>query len=50
MKWRAIFVAGGLFLFSGLLTLTMAGSPSRMGAEVNYEALAQKLVTQTANY
>jgi len=49
MKAKSMFVVVGVFLVTGLLAIPIAECSQQKGTGVDYEALAQKLVTQCAN-
>ena len=49
MKAQSVFVGVGVFLVAALLVIPAAECSQQKGTSVDYEALAQKLVTQCAN-
>jgi leucyl aminopeptidase (aminopeptidase T) len=49
MKAKSVFVGVGVFLVAALLVIPAAECSQQKGTSVDYEALAQKLVTQCAN-
>ncbi len=49
MKKTSIYVTSGAALVLGLLAVAIAGYSPQKGTSVDYEDLAQKLVTQSAN-
>lgn len=49
MKTKSMFAPVGVALTAGLLAISIAGSAPKEGTDVDYEALAQRLVNQCAN-
>ena len=49
MKAQSVFVGVGVFLVAALLVIPAAECSQQKGTSVDYEALAQKLVSQCAN-
>lgn len=49
MKAQSVFVGVGVFLVAALLVIPAAECSQQKGTSVDFEALAQKLVTQCAN-
>jgi leucyl aminopeptidase (aminopeptidase T) len=49
MKAKSMFVVAGVFLVTGLLAIPAAECSQQKRMGIDYEALAQKLVTQCAN-
>ncbi len=49
MKTKWVFVVLGVALATGLLAISIAGSSPKEGTGIDYEALAEKLVTQCAS-
>ena len=49
MNARSMFVVAGVFLVTGVLAPPRAEGSQQKGTNVDYDALAQKLVTQCAN-